>query len=41
YGKMHFLEAELGSAVPVMRAIKRALDPQNILNPGKIIARWV
>ena len=36
-GKMHFLEAELGSAVNVMAAIKRSLDPLNILNPGKII----
>jgi D-lactate dehydrogenase (cytochrome) len=25
-------------AVEMMRAIKRALDPQNILNPGKIFA---
>jgi D-lactate dehydrogenase (cytochrome) len=24
--------------VEMMRAIKRALDPQNILNPGKIFA---
>ena len=37
FGKMHFLEAELGSALPVMRAIKQALDPQNILNPGKVL----
>ena len=31
------LEAGVG-AVDMMRAIKRALDPQNILNPGKIFA---
>jgi D-lactate dehydrogenase (cytochrome) len=37
YGKMDFLEAELGSALPAMRAIKRALDPHNILNPGKVL----
>jgi D-lactate dehydrogenase (cytochrome) len=35
-GKMKYLELELGSGVDVMRAIKRALDPQNIMNPGKI-----
>jgi len=36
YGKMEFLELEHGSAVQPMKAIKRALDPDNILNPGKI-----
>ncbi len=36
-GKRSFLQAELGDAVSVMRTIKRALDPQNILNPGKIL----
>jgi D-lactate dehydrogenase (cytochrome) len=37
YGKMGFLIAEHGEAVSVMRAIKRALDPDDILNPGKIV----
>ena len=35
-GKMRHLEQEHGEAVELMRTIKRALDPQNILNPGKI-----
>ena len=37
YGKIDFLVAEHGEAVAVMRTIKRALDPDNILNPGKIV----
>ena len=37
--KMGFLLDEAGeSAVEMMRTIKRALDPKNILNPGKIFA---
>ncbi|MGN6095519.1 MAG: FAD-binding oxidoreductase [Bosea sp. (in: a-proteobacteria)] len=37
--KIKYLELEHGAeAVALMRTIKRALDPQNILNPGKIIA---
>src|SRR5215471_19450320 len=35
-GKQKFLIAEHGEAVSVMRNIKQALDPLNILNPGKI-----
>ena len=37
YGKMKFLEAEHGEGLEVMRAIKRALDPENRMNPGKIV----
>jgi D-lactate dehydrogenase (cytochrome) len=37
YGKMKFLEAEHGEGVEVMRSIKRALDPGNRMNPGKIV----
>lgn len=35
-GKRELLVEELGSAVATMMTIKRALDPRNILNPGKI-----
>jgi D-lactate dehydrogenase (cytochrome) len=37
-GKISYLAAEHGAGVEVMIAIKKALDPLNILNPGKIFA---
>jgi D-lactate dehydrogenase (cytochrome) len=37
YGKMKSLVAEHGEGVGVMRDIKRALDPDNRMNPGKVI----
>jgi len=37
YGKIEFLPAEHGEAVEVMRTLKAALDPDNLMNPGKIV----
>ena len=37
YGKIEFLNHELGEAVSVMRTVKQALDPDNIMNPGKVL----
>jgi D-lactate dehydrogenase (cytochrome) len=37
YGKLDFLTAEHGEAVAVMRQLKLALDPDNIMNPGKVV----
>jgi D-lactate dehydrogenase (cytochrome) len=37
-GKKHFLDIEHGSAaVEAMQAIKQVLDPDQIMNPGKIV----
>ncbi len=36
-GKRKFLAREHGEALEVMRAIKATLDPQNIMNPGKML----
>ena len=37
-GKQKYLESELGpEALDAMRALKAALDPLNIFNPGKIV----
>jgi D-lactate dehydrogenase (cytochrome) len=35
-GKKKYLKAEHGEALDVMRALKRTLDPENRMNPGKI-----
>jgi D-lactate dehydrogenase (cytochrome) len=37
-GKMKFLASSMATGLEVMRAIKRAIDPDNIMNPGKIVA---
>lgn len=37
YGKIAALRQEHGDAVDVMAQIKQALDPQGILNPGKVV----
>lgn len=36
--KQKYLTHELGDSVDFMRTIKQALDPKNIMNPGKILA---
>jgi D-lactate dehydrogenase (cytochrome) len=35
-GKKRYMDAEHGANLTAMRAIKSALDPKNIMNPGKI-----
>jgi len=35
-GKKKYMAAEHGDALDVMRALKRTLDPDNRMNPGKI-----
>ncbi|MGI9335872.1 MAG: FAD-binding oxidoreductase [Gammaproteobacteria bacterium] len=38
YSKLAFLEAEHGpEALSLMRQVKQALDPHNIMNPGKVV----
>lgn len=36
-GKRKFMAAEHGAGLKVMSAIKLALDPDNIMNPGKVV----
>jgi D-lactate dehydrogenase (cytochrome) len=36
-GKAKFLTAEHGDAVSVMRMLKKAIDPDDIMNPGKML----
>jgi D-lactate dehydrogenase (cytochrome) len=37
-GKIKYLETEHGGALAAMRALKQAIDPDDIMNPGKIFA---
>jgi D-lactate dehydrogenase (cytochrome) len=37
-GKMKYLAVEHGPALDVMRTLKHALDPHDLMNPGKIVA---
>lgn len=37
YGKLGYMASEHGGGWDVMGDIKRALDPKNILNPGKVV----
>jgi D-lactate dehydrogenase (cytochrome) len=36
-GKLASLQEELGEAVDLMRDLKRTFDPENLLNPGKVL----
>ena len=36
-GKRRFLRLEHGAGADIMAAIKSAIDPDNIMNPGKVL----
>ena len=38
FGKLKYLQEEHGEALDIMRAIKMSLDPENRMNPGKVIS---
>ncbi len=40
-GKSRYMAAEHGEALDVMRSVKQTLDPNGILNPGKIFPEAV
>jgi len=37
FGKLDYLEREHGDLLPIMRGIKELLDPNGIMNPGKVL----
>ena len=37
FGKLKYVEREHGDALSVMRAVKQALDPRGLMNPGKLV----
>jgi D-lactate dehydrogenase (cytochrome) len=37
FGKIRYLELEHGDLLPLMRGIKQLLDPNGIMNPGKVL----
>ena len=37
FGKLRYLDLEHGDLVPLYRGIKQLLDPNGILNPGKVV----
>ncbi len=37
YGKLQYMKKEHGNAISVMATIKQALDPNNLMNPGKVL----
>ena len=37
FAKLPYLKIEHGEAISLMRAIKQALDPHNLMNPGKVV----
>jgi D-lactate dehydrogenase (cytochrome) len=36
-GKQGYMKEELGDAVDLMKDLKKAFDPENLLNPGKVV----
>jgi D-lactate dehydrogenase (cytochrome) len=40
-GKLDYLAAEHGAALETMRAIKRVLDPHELMNPGKLVIQSI